>query len=101
MVMKSRAEKLNLEFSILRQCDDLTHSAYKLYMSSNHICMYFHELHLKKISFIRITKGQLISKCLFGVFNSSKKRTKTIRLEVPLVYHSSKVEFFSFFFWEN
>ena len=29
------------------------------------------------------TKGQLISKCLFGVFNSPKKRTKTIRLEVP------------------
>ena len=27
-------------------------------------------------------KGQLILKCLFGVFNSSKKRTKTIRLEV-------------------
>ena len=25
-------------------------------------------------------KGQLISKCLFGVFNSLKKRTKTIRL---------------------
>ena len=49
MVMKSRAEKLNLEFSILRQCDDLTHSAYKL-MSSNHICMYFHELQSKKKS---------------------------------------------------
>ena len=28
------------------------------------------------------TKGQLISKCLFGVFNSPKKRTKTIQLEV-------------------
>ena len=28
-------------------------------------------------------KGQLISTCLFGVFNSPKKRTKTIRLEVP------------------
>ena len=28
------------------------------------------------------SKGQLISKCLFGVFNSPKKRTKTIRLEV-------------------
>ena len=28
-------------------------------------------------------KGRLISKCLFGVFNSSKKRTKTILLEVP------------------
>ena len=27
-------------------------------------------------------KGQLSSKCLFGVFNSSKKRTKTIRPEV-------------------
>ena len=26
------------------------------------------------------TKGQLISKCLFGIFNSPKKRTKTIRL---------------------
>jgi hypothetical protein len=28
-------------------------------------------------------KGQLISKCHFGVLNSSKNRTKTIRLEVP------------------
>ena len=29
-------------------------------------------------------KGQLTSKCLFGVFNSPKKRTKKpIRLEVP------------------
>ena len=31
------------------------------------------------------SKGQLISKCLFGVFNSPKKRKKTIRLEVPYV----------------
>ena len=28
-------------------------------------------------------RGQLTSKCLLGVFNSPKKRTKTIRLEVP------------------
>ena len=28
-------------------------------------------------------KGQLISKYLFGVFDSPKNRTKTIRLEVP------------------
>ena len=28
-------------------------------------------------------KGQLISKENFGVFNSPKKQTKTIRLEVP------------------
>ena len=40
-------------------------------------------------------KGQLISKCLFGVINSSKKRTKTI-----LRYHSSKVEFFVRFLGE-
>ena len=30
-----------------------------------------------------VPKGQLISKFLFGVFNSPKKLTKTIRLEVP------------------
>ena len=30
----------------------------------------------------QITKCQSISKCLFGVFNSPKKRTKTIQLEV-------------------
>ena len=28
-------------------------------------------------------KDHLISKCLFGVFNSPEKRTKTIWLEVP------------------
>ena len=33
----------------------------------------------KKCTF---TKGHLISKCLSGVFNFPKKRTKTIRLEV-------------------
>jgi hypothetical protein len=30
-----------------------------------------------------ILKGQLISKCIFRVFNSPKKRPKTIRVEVP------------------
>ena len=28
-------------------------------------------------------KGQLISKCLFGVLHSSEKQTKTIRPDVP------------------
>ena len=42
------------------------------------------------ISFISSTKGQLISKCLFGVFNFFKKRTKKVNLR----YHSSKVDFF-------
>ena len=31
------------------------------------------------------SKGQLISKCLFAVLNSPKKRTKTSRLEVPSI----------------
>ena len=35
------------------------------------------------LEYLSYTKGQIISKCLFGVFNSPKKRTKTIRLEVP------------------
>ena len=39
------------------------------------------QLHLKE--HVSFTKGQLISKCIFGVFNSSKKWTKTNRLEVP------------------
>ena len=43
------------------------------------------------------SKGQLISKCLFGVFNSSKKRMKKFDLTtmIPLV------DLFSFVFWEN
>ena len=42
-------------------------------------------------------KGQLISKCLFGVFNSPKNKQK----QFDLRHHSSKVEFFSFVFWET
>ena len=30
-----------------------------------------------------LSKGQLILKCFMSDFNSPKKRTKTIRLEVP------------------
>ena len=43
-----------------------------------------HKLRLKVQKHISgILKGQLISKCLFGFFNSPQKLTKTIRLEVP------------------
>ena len=38
---------------------------------------------MKVCSVSYATKGQLISKYIFGVFNSPKKCTKTIRLEVP------------------
>ena len=46
------------------------------------------------------SKGQLISKCLFGIFNSPKKTNKNIRL-----YYNAmvvpQVELFSFVFWKN
>ena len=42
-------------------------------------------------------KGQLISKCLFGVFNSPKKRTKKFDFTTIV----PQVEMFSFVFWEN
>ena len=45
----------------------------------------------------RIAKGQLISKCLFGIFNSSKKRTK----KFDFTTMATQVELFSFVFWEN
>ena len=42
-------------------------------------------------------KGQLISKCLFGIFNSPKKRTKKFNFTTMV----PQVELFSFVFWEN
>ena len=36
-----------------------------------------------------LAKGQLILKCLSGVFNSPKNRTKTIRVEVQLKFFRS------------
>ena len=41
------------------------------------------------------SKGQLISKCLFVVFNSPKKQTKTIRGSIVVK------SIFLFNFWEN
>ena len=41
-----------------------------------------HEI-MRNLFFLQIVKGQLISKGLFDVFNSSKKQMKTHRLEVP------------------
>ena len=49
---------------------------------------------LRNVQYIATGKGQLIWKGLFGVFNSSKKRTKTIRL------CSGKVEYFVRFWGE-
>ena len=42
-------------------------------------------------------KVQLISKCLFGIFNSPKKWTKKFDSTTMV----PQVELFSFIFWEN
>ena len=42
-------------------------------------------------------KGQLISKRLFGILNSSKKQTK----KFDLTTKTPKVDLFSFVFWKN
>ena len=44
-----------------------------------------------------LAKGQLISKCLFGIFNSPKKRTKKFNFTTIL----PQVKLFSLVFWEN
>ena len=64
-------------------------------------------LHLKQnISIMRssfrlcyrwIPKGQLISKCLFGILNSPKKRTKKFKITTVV----PQVELFPFVFWKN
>ena len=46
---------------------------------------------------IACDKGPLISKCLFGIFNSPKKRTKKFDFTTIV----PQVELFSFVFWEN
>ena len=42
-------------------------------------------------------KGHLISKCLFGIFNSFKNRTKKFDFTTMV----TQVELFLFVFWEN
>ena len=42
-------------------------------------------------------KGQLTSKCLFGIFNSPKKRTKKFDFTTKV----PQVKLFSFVFWEE
>jgi hypothetical protein len=44
-----------------------------------------------------ITKGQLISKCLFGIFYSSQKQTKKFNFTTMV----PQGELFSFILWEN
>ena len=46
---------------------------------------------------IMIAKGQLISKGLFGILNSPKKRTKKFDFTTMI----PQVDLFSFVFWEK
>ena len=43
------------------------------------------------------SKGQIISKVLFGIINSPKKTNKKNRLN----YYDTSVDMFSFVFWEK
>ena len=46
---------------------------------------------------VALSKGPLISKCHFGIFNSSKKWTNILNLTTIV----AQVELFSFFFFKN
>ena len=50
---------------------------------------------------IAMPKGQLISKGLFGILNSSKKRTKKFDLTTIVTTMIPQVDLFSFVFWEK
>ena len=54
-------------------------------------------LHTHRGNFCIICKGQLISKCLFGIFKSPKKRTKKFDFTTMV----PQVELFLCVFWEN
>ena len=47
-----------------------------------------------RLNHLSAAKGQLISKCLFGIFNSPKKRTK--KFEFYYYGTSSRIVFVSF-----
>ena len=65
-------------FSIARDTD-FVQSTGKIH---NRIIWAEMNIKLHKVFGPIMVKGQLISKCCFAVFNSPKKRTKTILLEV-------------------
>ena len=59
--------------------------------------------HVLSITNLGCSKGQLISKGLFGVFNSSKKQQqmKTSRPQIWGIILSTVGWIFSFIFWKN
>ena len=65
---------------------------YKLCITNRFLFQTIMNLH-----FVVLFKGQLISKCLFGIFNSPKKRAKKFDFTTMV----PQVELFSFIFWES
>ena len=59
--------------------------------------MYRTRLVLSENIRFRFSKSQLISKCLFSIFNSPNKRTIKINFTTMV----PQVDLFSFTFWEN
>ena len=93
---KSSRQLLLFTFLIPRLLDS-TKKQYEFNFLHSHLIKWicFKFLKIVRPNLNKLSKGQLILKCLFGVFNSSKKRTKTIR---PELYDSTEVELFRSFF---
>ena len=66
--------------------NEYTHHRFVLLVATAHCAKMVNfgcNIHIYQSFGFILTKGQLFLKCLFGFFNSPKKWTKTIRLEVP------------------
>ena len=86
--------------------DDIWFSDTPLWMDSTTVSQFLDAIEGNGVYIFRLCinfdpsmlhKGQLISKCLFCVFNSSKKRTKKFNLTTII----PQVELFWFVFWKN
>ena len=74
--------------------------SYKIYLLIYHNIRQHKDANIKNPEVCNYvhTKGQIISKCLFGVFNFHQK---TNEKQVDLSFHSSKVKLFRLFFGGN
>jgi hypothetical protein len=76
---------LRLALAILWVSRQIPNGSHNLYFSGLNHLLQVKMFEIYEFTFFQqnnLSKGQLISKGIFGVFNSSKKQTKTSRLEV-------------------
>ena len=76
-----------------RELSQITFAFFGISWSRTMVCTFT----VVKLLFCWPPKGQLISKCLFGIFNFPKKRTKKFDFTTVV----PQVELSSFVFWEN